>query len=78
MEAVLSHELEAFERALPVLLRSREGQYAVICGDKIEHFEASYEKALDWAYDRHGLKPFMVRQVLAEQPMIYITRHLAA
>lgn len=78
MGVVLSQELEAFERELPMLMAQHEGQFAVVHGDRIVGFEPTYEAALEWAYGRFGLEPFMVRQVLAEQPVIYLTRHIAA
>jgi hypothetical protein len=59
----LERELSAFRRELPRLLAQAEGQFALVHEDKVEGVWSTYEDALQAGYERHQLKPFLVKQV---------------
>jgi hypothetical protein len=68
--------LDAFEAKLPELLPEHAGQYVVMQDGQVLAFQPTYERALSWAYDRLGLAPFFVKQVLADAPVAHFTRDL--
>lgn len=58
-------EIRAFQAALPRLLESHGGEFAIIRGTDVapETFE-TYEQALEWAYVKFGLQDrFYVKQI---------------
>ena len=58
-------------------LKNHAGEYVVINGTNIAHFSATYEAALDWAYDAFGLDgSFFVKLVAADQNVAHFTRDL--
>ena len=69
----LERELETYRAKLPELLPD-EGKYVVIQGDQIAGIMETYEDALKLAYSRFGLGPFMVKQILAVEPVHYMSR----
>lgn len=72
----LEIEDREFEARLPELLQGCNGQWVVLKGPEVHKVLPTYETALEWAYETFGLTNFMVRQVRAEQPVVYLTRHL--
>ena len=74
--SALQKELRIYEEELPSLLRSHLGEYVVIRGDEVRHFEKTYEAALDWAYEHFGLEHFFVKQIDAESCVSHFTRDL--
>lgn len=57
-------EVQAFEAALPELLKRHEGQFALIHGGEVEQrVFPSYEEALGWGYEQFGLARFYVKQI---------------
>lgn len=74
----LEIEDRAFQEHLPELLKGCDGQWAVVKGPQVSKVLPTYEDAVEWAYGSFGLTGFMVRQVRAEQPKVYFTRHFAA
>lgn len=72
----LAKEMETFEeKVLP--LKDKQGKYAVVSGDTVFGFFNDYEDALSAAYKEFGLKPFMVKQVVATPTVTHYTRNLA-
>jgi hypothetical protein len=72
-----SPELEAYEAALPKLLRQHEGEYVVIRGGELLRYFSGYSDALAWAYEQFGLESFFVKQVTpTEQHTVHFTRDL--
>ncbi len=72
---MLSHlqaELATFKARLPELLLHAEGQFAVIQGDEVAALLISYSDALEFGYGRFGLRPFLVKRVLAAEPVAYL------
>jgi hypothetical protein len=73
----LEKELETYRRELPKLL-AQEGKYVLISDDEVAGLWETYEDALKSGYDRFGLKPFLVKQVLGIQQVQFFTRDLPA
>lgn len=65
----LEKELETFKKQLPALLGEHRGEWALVNVDQ-EHVHLSiwhcYADALKLGYERFGLKPFLVKQILPE------------
>lgn len=66
----LARELATYERLKPALLAYAEGQHVVIKGDTCHAVERTYEDALRVAYAAIGPMPFLVKQVLAVEPVM--------
>jgi hypothetical protein len=69
----LEIELATYHKNLPALLE-HEGKFVVIGGEVVSGFWDTYEDALRAGYGEFGLDPFMVKQVLAVEPVHYISR----
>jgi hypothetical protein len=69
----LEKELETYKKHLPEL-KSHEGKFVLIQGENVVDFFTSYDDALKEGYKRFGLTPFMVKQVLAVEPVFCVTR----
>ena len=73
----LEKELETYKSKLPEL-KAHEGKFVLIQGDKVVDTFASYEDALKEGYKQFGLIPFLVKQILAVEPVFYFTRPIGA
>jgi hypothetical protein len=73
----LEVELRTFEAHLPDMLKAGAGHFVVIKGERVCQLLDSYEEALDWGYEQFGLEPFLVKEVLATEPLVYFFRHVA-
>ncbi len=77
----LEENLKAFEEQLPKLLETNEGRFAVV-GRKSseENHEVecwdTYPDAIQYAYKRYGLKPFLVKRVVRIEIPIRFTRDI--
>lgn len=69
------HELSIYQAHILEFLES-EGQYVVIRGDDIAGPFETYEAALDAGYTKHGLEPFLVKQIFRVEPVHYFSRDL--
>jgi hypothetical protein len=69
---VLERELATYHASLESLLE-HEGKFVVIQGEMIAGTWQTYEDALKAGYDQFGLTPFMVKQILAVEPVHYLT-----
>ena len=54
------------------LAEGLEGKYAVIKGDSGFSGFTTYNEALSYGYNAYGLTPFMVRKILAVEPVLYM------
>lgn len=72
--SVASIELQTYERLLPSLLAEHDGHYVVIRGDSVEHFDPSFDAALQWAYDRFDTDRVFVKRVVADAGVVHFTR----
>jgi hypothetical protein len=70
-------ELEAYEQRKPGLLADAEGHYVVLVGDEMIGPFHSFSEAEAAGYSRFGLGPLFIKQVLAEEPVIEVTRFMA-
>lgn len=59
-------------------LLAYEGKFSVIHGDVITGIWDTYDDALRFAYQTHGMEPFMVKQVYAIEPVYYVACELPA
>jgi hypothetical protein len=69
-------EIDAFNRALPDLLRNhREGDFAILKDSEVRHVCASYEEALQWGYSEYGLdEEFFVKRVCTAPEVAHFRR----
>jgi len=70
----LEQELATYQTKLPEL-KQHDGKFVLIHGDEVcDIFFSTYEDALQVGYKRYGLKPFLVKQIQAVEPIFYFTR----
>lgn len=74
----LQDEARTFDAALPRMLQQNEGRFAVIRGQDIGQILDTYEEALRWGYEHHGLAPFLVKQINAVETVAQFSRHIGA
>ena len=55
-------EIETYNRELPNLI-AEQGKFVIISNSAIVGVYASYEDALKVAYEKCGLKPFLVKKI---------------
>jgi len=58
----------------PDLLVSDEGKYVLIVGDQVLGPLESHEEAERAGYQRFGLGPLYVKQIVAEEPVFEVSR----
>jgi hypothetical protein len=71
----LETELATYQSSLPTL-KDREGKWVLIQGERVIDTYSSYDDALKAGYKEFGLKPFLVKQILAIEPVFYYSRPL--
>jgi hypothetical protein len=69
---ILAEERTAYRRLLPELLRDHEGQYVLIKGTESFGVFPDRSQALREGYRRFDVIPFLVRQITASQPVVYL------
>ena len=74
----LDKELETFRRELPRLLGdpTQHGMFALVQGDSVVDVYPSFDAALSVGYDKFGLDPFLVKQVVEHEEPRYFSRNL--
>ncbi len=70
--ATLDRELEVFEAQKPDLLKSYPGLFVLVKGYDLLGPYPSAEAAYEDGLQRFGLEPFLVKQVLEEEPVGYV------
>jgi hypothetical protein len=73
----LEKELETYRRELPKLLAS-EGKFVLIHGGDVDGVWETYEDALQAAYGKFGLEPFLVKRIEAVESVQFFTRDIAS
>jgi hypothetical protein len=53
-----------------------EGKFVVIKGDEVSPAYDTYEDALEAAYQRHGLGPFLIKRIERNETVLYFSRDL--
>ena len=76
----LKQELDAFRRALPVLLADadKRGQFALVHGEIVADVFPTFDAALEAGYDRFGLDPFLVKEVTEHERSHYFSRNMTS
>jgi hypothetical protein len=77
MADTLERELKTYRRLLSTLAAD-EGKFVVIAGDALVGTYETYADALQAAYQRAGLRPFLVKRIAATEAISYFTRDLMA
>jgi hypothetical protein len=74
----LEREMETFSRELPNLLSDPEkrGKYALVFGDRVDSVWPSVDDALTAGYDRFGLAPFLVKEIVEHEKPRYFSRNV--
>jgi hypothetical protein len=65
----LENERETYERNRPALLAQHRGSYALIKGEEIVGVFPDAESALREGVGRFGMEPFLVKQILDQEPL---------
>jgi hypothetical protein len=68
---VLETERKTFESNLKTLLQD-EGKFVVIHGEKIIGTFDTFDDALKVGYMTAGLQPFLVKQILRKEPVVFL------
>jgi hypothetical protein len=73
----LEKEIATYQANLAEL-KQHEGKFVLIQDDKVIDLFTSYDDALKEGYKQFGLTPFLVKQILAVEPVYYFTRPINA
>jgi hypothetical protein len=71
------HEKATYERLKPKLIKSAQGKFVVIVGEVMLGPLESDQEAEQAGYARFGLGPLFIKQVLAQEPVVELTRFVA-
>ncbi len=69
----LEKELETYNAKLPEI-KMHAGKFVLIVGEEVVDYFSTYEDAIKAGYQKAGLKPFLVKQVQAVEPIQHVTR----
>jgi hypothetical protein len=69
----LEQELATYKVKLPEL-KVHEGKFVLIHGSDVVDFFSTYEDAIKAGYQNFKLDPFLVKRVLASEPVFFISR----
>lgn len=74
----IGFDLEAatYARIKPEWLSRSPGKFVAIVGDEVEGPAETFEEAL-CGYRRFGLGPLFIKQILAIEPIVEVTREIA-
>ena len=73
----LEQETAAFSRALPELLADQNaGRFALVHAEHVDSVWDSVDEALEAGYERFGLDPFMVKEIVEREQPIYCSRNV--
>jgi hypothetical protein len=67
----LEREMQTYTEKLPELL-DREGKYVLIHEDQVAGTYDTWADAIQIGYDKYGLQPFLVKEIAAVEPVIFI------
>jgi hypothetical protein len=70
--AALAEERASYRDRLPELVRKHEGRFVLIKGQNVIGVFSDRSTALQEGYSRFGVVPFLVRQVAASEPVVYL------
>ena len=69
---LLDEEMITYCDHLPGLLQGQQGQYVLIKGTNVVGVFRDRSEALREGYQRFGVVPFLVRQIVACEPVVYL------
>ncbi len=72
----LEQELATYERLKSQLVSENEGKFVVISGTELLGIYSTYDDALAIGYEKKKLEPFLVKRILAIEPVNFFTRPL--
>jgi hypothetical protein len=75
MVAMFEVERRTYEEHLPELLGS-VGKFVLILGEEIGGPFDTYAAALAAGYEKYGVKPFLVKEINAVEPIQYFSREI--
>lgn len=64
---ILNQEIQYFEKIKPDLLKTNEGQYALIKGQKLEGAFTTFQEAYEAGVSKFGTEPFLVMQIVEKE-----------
>jgi hypothetical protein len=78
MMSVLERDFAAFLRELPQLLQDGEnrGKYALVHGEQVDSIWSTIDEALQAGYDRFGIEPFLVKEIIEVEEPRYFSRNV--
>ncbi len=68
--------MDTFRRQLPNLLLGSSGKFALIQGQAVDSVWNTQDEALEAGYERFGLGPFLVKQIVEVEEPRYFSRNL--
>jgi hypothetical protein len=68
----LEQELATFQRELPRLLRTQQGEYALIHEDAVNSTWKTEDEAYAAGCERFGVKPFLVMLIAEHEPPLRV------
>ncbi len=71
----LAKELETFERLRGELMKDA-GKFALVHGDELAGVFESYADAIRTGYEKFGLSPFLVKQILQQERILCFTKNI--
>lgn len=69
----LEVELATFEARLPEFLATHPDEWVLIKKDEVNGFFPTQDEGIASGYELHGNTPFLVRQILEEQPVAVLS-----
>ena len=70
LKETLKVELETFQERLPEFLETHPGEHVLIHKEDVGGFFPTQQEGIEAGYARYGNVPFLVQQILEEQPVI--------
>ncbi len=70
----LERELATFQANLPNLLGTAAGKFVLIHGGNIVGTWDTWGEALNAGYERFDLGPFLVKQIVADEQPLFVSR----
>jgi hypothetical protein len=69
---MLAEEMATYRAHLPGLLQGQQSQYVLIKGTDVVGVFNDRSEALREGHQRFGVVPFLVRQIVACEPVVYL------
>ena len=69
-ETALQEELEYFETQKEALLKTHEGQFALVAGQKLVGTYTTESDAYEAGLRQFGNRPFLIRRIRSQEPLL--------